>query len=512
MQYTILETFFLIVLANSAAVSVVVVLLVLLTPFINKRYAAKCKYWIWIFLAVQLVLPFGAVGGRLLAGSLPQERVQHISGVGKSYGSNPKGHVAFGILGQLQPVRKQLEEPIAIQAGKGGIHIALLHILPFAWMAGCLAFLFLHLLSYWDFHKHVAKNGERIRDRDTLGQVAKLQRELGITKVVEVVQYGMAKSPMAIGFTRPILLLPDMQYNKEELYFILKHEAIHLKHKDTYVKLLLVIAHAIHWFNPFIWLMQREAAVDIEMSCDEQVMKDADDAVRRAYTRALLSTLQKGCGKKAAFSTQFYGGKRVMQRRFQNILKKTGRKKGIAIWLSAAILTVSFGALAGCSIAEGSKEGNKQGNSQADGAKGMQKQTDNIGNGIDNSLGGNIDKSEDVDNEIPQDGQIYGYLSKYGNGAVMVDRQIWATPDSEYWSSDYDEDIGFKVVDAKGGDITYQFHEDCAYSVLENHQEPVQELDEAAFGQYLQEMEYPVLWVMELEGGKIKEIMEQYRP
>lgn len=87
------------------------------------------------------------------------------------------------------------------------------------------------------------------------------------------------------------------------------------------------MANVAHWFNPLVWIMQKEAAVDMELSCDERVTKDTDYVTRKAYTETLLSTLHKQSSKKTVLSTQFYGGKQIMKKRFKNILAKKRKEK-----------------------------------------------------------------------------------------------------------------------------------------------------------------------------------------
>ncbi len=84
--------------------------------------------------------------------------------------------------------------------------------------------------------------------------------------------------------------------------------------------------------------------------------------------------------------------------------------------------------------------------------------------------------------------------------------------ESEDWKPEYDADAGFEVVDAESDDITYPIHKDCTYAALENHQGPLVELGRTEFESYLRDMEFPVLWIVELEDGQIKRISEQYRP
>ena len=75
---------------------------------------------------------------------------------------------------------------------------------------------------------------------------------------------------MIIGLFRPTLLLPHEGYQKIDLEVIIRHELVHFKRNDLWFKLLLVCANAVHWFNPVIYLMVREANRDIEISCDEE--------------------------------------------------------------------------------------------------------------------------------------------------------------------------------------------------------------------------------------------------
>lgn len=68
--------------------------------------------------------------------------------------------------------------------------------------------------------------------------------------------------------------------------------------------------------------MQKEATIDMELSCDERVPQGSDYATRKAYTETLLSTLHKQSSKKTVLSTGFYRGKQIMKKRFKNILAK----------------------------------------------------------------------------------------------------------------------------------------------------------------------------------------------
>lgn len=351
---------FLSFLEISITTSFIVLFLMLLAPLFSKRYAAKWKYLIWIFLAVRLIIPFNVADGADLVRALSQEMLQNEAEIQKADADSapdmPEQATALRPIIIALPM--QMTVPIGMQSEKSGSGITVLALAAYVWMAGSLLFLSAHLLSYLRYRRQVAKRGMAVKDTDILLKMLELKHELHIKCTVHIIKYPEAVSPIMMGFLRPVLVLPEEQYSPEELYFILKHELVHLKRGDVYVKLLFVMANAVHWFNPFIWLMQREAEVDMELSCDEAVTKGADYATRKAYTETLLSTLRKQCAKRKLLSTQFYGGRQVMQKRFRNILSKKRKKNGAVILIFVATLTVSLGTLVGCSVGKESVEEN----------------------------------------------------------------------------------------------------------------------------------------------------------
>lgn len=179
------------------------------------------------------------------------------------------------------------------------------------------------------------------------------------------------------------------------------------------------------------------------------------------------------------------------------------RKNGAAVLIGTAVLTFSLGMLAGCAAADK--------NAQDIPDQTENEKTENESILADTQADHLPDDSMSV-REIPQDGQIYGYLSEFDNASVTIDRQSWVTSESEDWKPEYNEDAGFAIVDAEGEDLVYPLGKDCTFSVLENHHDPAVELDKKEFENYLLEMEYPVLWIIQLEDGQMKDIREQYVP
>lgn len=340
---------FLSILETSASVSLIVIGLLLLKPWLNKRYAAKWNYLIWIFLALRLLAPLGEAGGAHMMDLLSQPGAHTAPEAEETVAGSPDGAAqAPGRI--IFEIPSQMTAPLTGQSGKKDATVTALDLMIFIWKLGVLLFLSVHFLSYFHYLRQIKKEGSKIKEASILRQLSALKRELHIRRSIKVVEYPHAGSPMIIGFCKPVLILPGKQYRTEELFFILKHELIHLKRGDLYWKLLFVTANAVHWPNPLIWVMQKEAAVDMEMACDEQVTKGMDFKIRKAYTETLLSMLHQRCSKKTALSTQFYGGTKIMKMRFQNILRKKRGKNGISLLIGTVVFTICLGTLVGCSV------------------------------------------------------------------------------------------------------------------------------------------------------------------
>lgn len=342
---------FLTVLEISASVSLIIIFLFLVSPLLNRRYASKWKYLIWIFLAVRLLVPLSGADGRSVLDMMLQRRDFAASDEEQSETNIiPAETVPRRVVVEI-PAR--MTTPLEVQSEK---NITLLDVAALIWASGGLLFVVVHLVSYMHYKRRVFKNGTVVKDVFILQEFLRLKRELGIRRAIPVIAFSEAASPMMMGFLKPVLILPEVDYSREELYFILKHELVHIKRGDVYWKFLFMTANGVHWFNPLVWLMQKEAVVDMELSCDEKVTQGADFAMKKAYTETLLATLHKGCREKTILSTGFYGGKRIMKIRFQNILRKTGKKNGFSVLVFAVALTICMGTLIGCSVAKENAE------------------------------------------------------------------------------------------------------------------------------------------------------------
>lgn len=148
--------------------------------------------------------------------------------------------------------------------------------------------------------------------------------------------------PFVGGFFRPRIYIPSAMDEKEREY-VLNHELYHIKHLDHIIKYVSYAALCLHWFNPLIWLAFILAEKDMEMRCDEGVLRKLGDGVKQSYSTSLLH-LSSGQKRFAFVSPAFSEGN--IKTRIQNILHWKNPSKTV----SAAALCLCLVILAGCAL------------------------------------------------------------------------------------------------------------------------------------------------------------------
>lgn len=340
---------FLHILKWSAVVGVAALALAVLKGPLDRRYSAKWRYWTWMVMAALLLLaPLGSLlPQRTAAVEIPvpsaQVTVGAVTGVrarGYFPAEKPEAPLVCDreILLSDLPTGEELRE-----AYRGrGVSVDTAAVLPALWLAGVVGFALYHVVGTVWFSRRVRRwsrpaGGEMVR---RCGQVA---RELGVKRPPLLTVSSGVDSPLVLGLLRPRLVLPEGEIPPAELDFILRHELIHCRRGDLWYSLLLLAANAVHWFDPLVYLLRREALADMELTCDDAVVAGCGVEERRAYSETLLAAVhrQRGLGR-SALSTQFYGGARRMKDRFRNILAGRGRKWGgvaLALVLTATLAT-----------------------------------------------------------------------------------------------------------------------------------------------------------------------------
>lgn len=150
-----------------------------------------------------------------------------------------------------------------------------------------------------------------------------LLREMDMGHVLVFTNDAIA-SPLVCGLIAPRIYLPTrMDFGSTELLrHILCHESMHIRRRDNWLKFVMLITLCIHWFNPLVWIMSRYLASDLEMACDEAVLrlyerKDETEDTKKSYAFSLLAMAISG-SRPALLYSAF--SKTEVEKRIQNIL------------------------------------------------------------------------------------------------------------------------------------------------------------------------------------------------
>ena len=125
------------------------------------------------------------------------------------------------------------------------------------------------------------------------------------------------RSPFVLGLVKPRIYLPFGLAPRQREY-VLCHETVHIRRKDYLIKPLGFLVLALHWFNPLVWLSFHLMSRDMEMSCDEKVLSQLGEEVRRDYSLSLLSI---GMNRRFAFPDPLGFGETGVKERVRNVMK-----------------------------------------------------------------------------------------------------------------------------------------------------------------------------------------------
>ena len=112
-----------------------------------------------------------------------------------------------------------------------------------------------------------------------------------LKRPILVRQTDRISAPLTYGIFRPVILMPKKMdwKNEKQLHYVLSHEYVHIYRYDTVTKLIATLALCIHWFNPFVWVMYIFFNRDIELACDESVIRQLGEISKSDYSLMLIN-------------------------------------------------------------------------------------------------------------------------------------------------------------------------------------------------------------------------------
>lgn len=347
-----METFLLNLLKTSLLGSLAILAMLVLKPLWRERYRAKTRCWLWLAMAAFLLLPVDfSVKNAPVQAAAPKDYTLF---VGTDKTAIQSTDNLFGDMAEKSgqsPAQVRdtiIQRPVTNPEQKTTRYIPVTTILFYGYLAGAAAFLLYQGISYAHFRRTVRRWKRDVSRADYAAMLSNTARDLGVS-APEMIVCEAISTPAVTGLLRPRLLLPHERYDVQELRYILRHELCHLKRRDMLLKLVLLAANAMHWFNPVVYLMLRQADEDIELACDSAATDGLELPERAAYSRTLLAAVQSSVRALPA-TTCFGGTVERLKRRITNVLGAQ-KKRGLGIVALVLALTLT----AGCAVSWGER-------------------------------------------------------------------------------------------------------------------------------------------------------------
>ena len=318
------------IVCNMSLTASVVILAVLAVRLLLRRAPKVFSYALWAVVLFRLLCPVSVTSAVSLLGALgaPAQERSAVTSVVE--------YVPADIVRNMAPAVTPLpQEPFPAEPGENIISAAPsvtqpdaapasplsgpVAVLTLTWLMGIALLLLYSVISL-------------LRRRSRLFGAVRLEYYIYLSDYIP--------SPFVMGLFRPKIYLPSTLTETERGY-ILRHEQYHLRRRDHVVKLLSFLALCVHWFNPLVWAAFILAGKDMEMSCDEAVVRELGEDIRADYSASLLS-LATGrrivAGMPLAFGEGDTGG------RIRNLLNW----KRPQPWIIAVCAVVCVGLIALC--------------------------------------------------------------------------------------------------------------------------------------------------------------------
>lgn len=233
---------------------------VLILRLVLKKAPKWVNVLLWGIVAIRLICPFSFESALSLIPSAETFPKKIISGP------------SFDVQSGITPVDNRINdylgdryfEGVTVPANNGN---TIMTILTIVWTIGILLLVAYTVISYWRLHREI---DTAVRYKDNIFQSENVS------------------SPFVLGLIKPRIYLP-FKLDGQDMEHVVAHEQAHIRRKDHWWKPLGFLLLTIHWFNPLMWLAYVLLCRDIELACDEKVIKGLSNEQRADYTQALVT-------------------------------------------------------------------------------------------------------------------------------------------------------------------------------------------------------------------------------
>ena len=306
--------------------TVIILLIVVLRAVLINRLPKKTFLILWWIALIRLLVPFSIKSVTSIY-SLLQSIYSDINPV-----RTAQTTTFLPIHGNMPEIANGLSEAMVQRTES-------ISILSVIWLAGLLLcfgfFAVSYIKCYREFRFSLPVENDIL---EAWKEKHPLKRSLSIRQTETIA------APLSYGVIRPVILMPKNTEWKNiyQLRYVLEHEYVHIRRLDMLTKLIMIAAVCIHWFNPLVWVMYILFNRDLELSCDETVVRRFGMDIKSVYATALISMEEKKSGL-TPLCNSF--SKNAIEERIRAIMKIKKTSK-FAVMISAVLVICVTGGFA----------------------------------------------------------------------------------------------------------------------------------------------------------------------
>ena len=309
----------------SISMSAVIILVLLFRKKLNIQYSSRVMCILWLVIAIRMLVPVQI--------ELPLGQFQIDVNVDKSMiemelpqmSSSESEQLPFTASPELN-VEETMTSPYQISVSANDL-------IFFAWAAGAFFMLSKQIAAYLSISRWLKRNCIYLNTKDGF----------------DVYVSSVLPEPLSFGCIKSSVYLTE-QFKEDE--WVLNHELAHCRHCDGLMMLIAALVKTIHWFNPLVYLMDKQWEADREMYCDESVLKDKTKTQRMEYMVTLYDAAESMIDRKLRFTSGLLDGEHQMVERFKQISNDALKRKGRSLSVVLSVLIIFCASLVGCTTNE----------------------------------------------------------------------------------------------------------------------------------------------------------------
>ncbi|MDO4336763.1 MAG: M56 family metallopeptidase [Eubacteriales bacterium] len=299
--------------------AVMILIIVIVRAFLIDKLPKKTFLALWMAALVRLLIPF----------SIPSAASIYTLAQTNAPAMDTVSRIPVKQIFPVQTPEKAPEQPAIPVQEDSPVNVWII-----LWTVGaflCLGFFtFTYVRCYREFQMSIPVDNEMVH---------RWRNAHPSKRRIAIRQSDLISSPLSYGIVHPVILMPKSTNweNTAQLSYVLEHEYIHIKHFDAVTKLVVIAALSLHWFNPFVWVLYVLLNRDIELSCDEAVVRRFGEDIKSAYAMTLIHMEEQKSGL-TPFCNNF--GKNAIEERIRSIMKI--RKVSFVTSIFAVVLVIGI--------------------------------------------------------------------------------------------------------------------------------------------------------------------------